>query len=277
MPDSKKLPDSLPAGSAVESIAYVSADSNLPHELVKFPAALQTKAVSLNGAADSHPTDVSLLTVPAAGLQSEATLASVRDWVGDPNNNGDAASLLMSLQNVQVMWSPERIAVIAESDRLQTVRAAMVEVNHYIAELAAIEAEIDSMWPHYEADLAAAFDYDDKTAHRRKELSQRFQQTYKLRARLARITPLLLTPHKYPPTLASQVGERLRERVHVEDRVEYVSDKIEVFEELYEMCNQRANDHQHAKSGNTLEWVIIVLLIFQLLVAVFDYITFAGG
>lgn len=267
----------LPAGSSVDSIAYVPVDSDLPHELVKFPKSVGQKAVVLNGNADSRPSDINMLNVPTCGMEDEATLAAVRDWVDQSKNSAEETALIMSLQNVQVFWSPKRIAVVAENNRLEKVRPAIVEVNRYVAELAAIEVETDAMFEHYDNDLAMSFEYNELAADKRKELSQRFQQAYKLRARLARITPLILSPHTYPPTLASQVSERLRERVRAEDRVEYVSDKIEVLEDLYEMCNQRSNDYLHAKSGNTLEWVIIVLLIFQLLVSVFDYIAAAGS
>ncbi|MCR9115688.1 MAG: hypothetical protein NXI22_01920 [bacterium] len=276
MPSTESVPADLPAGSTVESIAYVPADSKLPHELFVFPKSLGQKAVVLNGNAESHPVDTKMLSVPVGGLENEATLATAREWVDQSQGKVDASVLVMSLQNVQVFWSPKRIAVIAENDRLNMVRSAIVEVNHYVAELAAIEDDIDAMWPHYDADLAMAFEYNEQASYKRKELSQRFQQAYKLRARLARITPLVLSPHTYPPTLASQISERLRERMRVEDRVEFISDKIEVFEDMYEMCNQRSNDYLHAKSGNTLEWIIIVLLIFQLIMSAFDYLTYAG-
>ena len=100
---------------------------------------------------------------------------------------------------------------------------------------------------------------------------------FRLRARLARVTPFLLSPHVYPPTLASQLGERLRERLRVERREEFVSDQLEVFENVYEMCGQRASEFRHAQSVNTLELIISVLLATQILLSMFEILATAGS
>ncbi|WP_339743210.1 hypothetical protein [uncultured Rubinisphaera sp.] len=273
----KNLLECLPEEARVENIKFVSRDTNALNELFQFPIAINRKAISVSTDGDStEKADLTLLIVPASISLDAEKISAIRKWVEGDNHPIEPTSLMLSLQHVQILWSPERIAIVAEKNRVETVQRAMIEVTYYVSELTNIEYEISQRWPQLESDIPIAFQYDQKRIGRKKELMQQFQSIYLLRAQLSRITPFLLCPHVYPPTLASQVGERLRERVRVEDRVEFTSDQLEVYEEVYELCSQRINDHQHAYKGHTLEWMIIILLLVQILFSVFDYLTIAG-
>lgn len=177
---------------------------------------------------------------------------------------------MTSLQAAQICWAPGRIAVVAPAERLTAVRNAVLEVAYFEHELREIERQLGADWPALEADIPQAFAADERTLARRRTLRERFERVMLLRARLARITPFLLAPHVYPPTLASQIGERFRERTRVHQRIECLREQLEVFERVYEMCGQRASDFVLTRSSNTLEWVIIILLLAQILLSLFD-------
>lgn len=229
------------------------------------------------------PTDnsLALLTIPATEAVGEAAISAVGHWVGQTNeldvDGSEQAILMLNLQHVQVFWSPRRIAIIAQGERMKTVRDAIVKATYYIRELKAIEKSLAEMWPDLENDTPLAFEFLEQDRSKQKQLLQRFQETISLRARLARVTPFLLAPHAYPPTLASQVSERLRERFRVHEQVEFVSDQIEVFEKVYEMCGQRSSDFQQARTGHILEWIIIVLLSAEVILLAFDYLSTASA
>ncbi len=268
----KTLRDCLPEESRVDEIKYVPKETPSSKELFLFPTAINRKAISV-----STDSDLSLLIVPAAIAVNAEIINTIREWVEEIKSAEASPCLMLSLQHVQVLWSPQRVAIVAEISRVETVKIAMIEVSYYVSELMRLESEISLRWPQLESDIPIAFQFDQRIVAKKKDLMQKFQSIYSLRAHLARITPFLLCPHVYPPTLASQVGERLRERVRVEDRVEFVSDQLEVYEEVYEMCSQRINDHQHAYKGHTLEWMIIILLVAQIFLSLFDYLTIAGS
>jgi len=253
-------------------------DSPLANPVFEFPPAVQRKAVAVDAAVNAEQgSNVEVLTVPASSLPGDALMTALHEWVDEARDPQASPSLVMSLQHVQVVWSPARIAIVAASDRLPAVRNAVIETTYYVTELDEIENEIGAHWPQLEADLPLAFEFDEQASRQKKRLLKHFQQVFTMRTRLARMTPFLLCPHTYPPTLASQVGERLRERLRVEQREEFISDQLETFEEVYEMCGQRANDYKHARTGHTLEIIIIVLLAAEVLLAVFDYMTAAGA
>jgi hypothetical protein len=163
-----------------------------------------------------------------------------------------------------VFWARGCVALVAPPERRAAVRRALLEFAHVEAELRAIETDLGARWPELEADAPLAFEFDEGAARKKQQLAQRFLQVLALRARLARITPQVLCPHVHPPTLASQIGERLRERTRVAQRLEFAGGQLEVFERVYEQCGQRASDFGLARTGHTLEWIIIVLLFAQI-------------
>lgn len=91
--------------------------------------------------------------------------------------------------------------------------------------------------------------------------------------RFARLVPCVLVPHVHPPTLASQIGERLRERTRMADRLELVEGKLESQEHIYELCSHRTSEFMVARKGHHLEWVIIILLLVQTVLLMLDLLS----
>ena len=75
--------------------------------------------------------------------------------------------------------------------------------------------------------------------------------------------------------MSSQVGERLRERARLAERWESLGGQIDVFQNVYELCAQRAQDWRLAWKGHSLEVVIILLLLLQTTLLIFEL--FAGS
>jgi len=67
----------------------------------------------------------------------------------------------------------------------------------------------------------------------------------------------------HPPTLASQLGERLRERTRLLERQEFASQRADLAERVAEACGQRALEAGIARRHTALEWTIVVLLVVQ--------------
>lgn len=271
------ITEQLPESTTAETIGIVGSESEAANLLFRFPPAINKKAVLIDEQSQIN-TDYrfQILTVSSECLEDEQILDRVKNWV-EPQAAGFQPALVLSLQHVQIFWTPERIALFLNDECAEDIKSAVVEVSYYVAQLVTIETKLATNWPDLEGDIPIAFQYDQQASQQQKKLRKRFQETYTLRAQLAKLTPFLLSPHTYPPTLASQISDRLRERIRVEDRVEFVSDSLEVFEEVYELCGQRASDFHHARKGHTLEWIIIILLAAELLIVSFDYLSSLGS
>lgn len=281
MPRHDSLLPGLPPGTEIQQIAFVSERVAGQQVLLEFPHPIHRWAVLVKSDPDQQQTvsadDLLVLTIPASNQEDVELLGKVRDWVDLAAAESQPKSLMMTLQGAQIFWTPGRLAVLAQSDRLATVRTALVEACFYEAELRDIERTLGEAWPQLEADMPLAFEFDEASIGKRQQLRKRFLQILQIRARLARIAPHVHCPHMHPPTLASQVGERLRERTRMVHRHEFLDEQVEVFEEVYEKCGERVSDFMLTRTGNKLEWIIIVLLATQILLTLFEILTSAGS
>jgi uncharacterized Rmd1/YagE family protein len=166
--------------------------------------------------------------------------------------------------------------LIAPEERLPQLRLAMVEFTLYETEVRRIEQALAALWPEMEQDGALAFQFDDRGAAQRQRLAQRFQELLTHRTRLVRLASSLHRPPVHPPTLASQLTERLKERSRLVERAEDLGDQMDVFERVYDMCAQRSSDSALSRKETTLEWIIIVLLSAELIVLLVDMLSTIG-
>lgn len=195
-----------------------------------------------------------------------------KSWCEAATNGVKCKSTLISLHGVDLYWSMGKVAIRCSMDRLDAARRAVLEFALAERELVSLENSVKSSWQTLEGDVPTAFAYSEAKVVDRAELGKRFQNAISLQARLSRIIPSIVQPAQYPPTLESQLHERLRERMRQEDRLEVLEKQLDIFQRVYEMCGQRSSDFMLTRSGNLLEWIIILLLAVQTIMAMIDYL-----
>lgn len=214
-----------------------------------------------------------VLLVPSETPDDETVLAAMQTWVRSDAVTLASSGHFLTLQGSRIFWHHHRLAILAPSERLETLRNSLLETAWFDSELQAVELALGDAWPQMETDLPLGFEFNQRAMPRRPELAERYRKILLFRARLARVAPQVHSPHVHPATLASQVAERYRERTRMLPRHEFLSEQIEVFERVYESCGQRANDYMHARTGHILEWIIIILLLAQTAMALFDHLS----
>jgi hypothetical protein len=257
-----------PAGTAIHQIVYAADAVGTRRLIGELPAPLNRRAVALpTGTADRA--DFELLSVPADGTEDPDLVAQARQW----SSPGGEPAQLITFQSAQLIWGLGRAAVVAPAERLPGLETVLAELAYYDAELREVERQLGLFWTDLEADGGCAFVLDQRAARHTGRMARRFRELLVLRTRLTRVLPYVLTPHVYPPTLASQVSERLRERGRMRHRIEVLQEQLEVFERIYDACGQRTSDHAAARKGHLLEMVIVVILGAQTLLTLFDVLT----
>ncbi len=275
-----KLWDGLPAGTEIQSIEFPRDAAEGDTVLLRFPGPNPRVAVIAPPVNNTAPVVArerfTLLWIPVEFSEDSNLIGKVREWIDGPEPPIPPESRLLTLQGAKIVWAPGRAAVIVPRERVSYVRPAVIEFAFYDAELRMIEREIADGWPALETDSPMAFDFNEKSLRRRSELGQRFQRVVSLRARLSQILPMIHRPPIHPPTLASQIGDRLRERGRLVERLDFASSQLEVFERVYELCGQRASDFSQAHKGHVLEMIIIVLLLGQTLLLLVEMLAARG-
>jgi hypothetical protein len=273
------LPNGLPVGAELLPVVFTE-DRNegrrllhaLPIEFQTFAVVGQSELV-VNGAASSCPArQIEFLTIPAANHQTTELQNLAASWV-DASITSKTPKQMMTLQGAQVYWNDTRVAMLAAPERLETLRNALIETCWFDTELTSLERELATAWPEMQSDMPLSFVFDEKSLPRRKELQRRYERVVSIRSRMLRLSPHIYSPHIHPPTLASQVGERFRERTRLLHRYEILGSQLEIFEKVYDTCGQRISDFVQSRTGHILEWIIITLLAFQIVMWGFEILT----
>jgi hypothetical protein len=241
-----------------------TASIELPPEL---PVGSWIEPAALPGSGD-------LLLVPVVEADGATLMPPLLAWV---EQAASVPPTVLELYGTIVIWTPGRVAVASAADRLPRATAAVNEFTATVGELVAIEEAIAGLWADYEADLSCGFVVAAADASRLPELAERYRQSMSLVGRLARLSPRIHRPPEHPPTLAGQLGERLRDRCRLADREEFADDQLETIIRLYEGCGQRASDRMLAQREHVLTWVIVLLLAAETVLLLVDLLAAAGG
>lgn len=208
-----------------------------------------------------EPADVDAVVAELVGRATAWVSAAVP--AGDP-------PLVIPLYGTHLVWSHRRAAVVGSADRLAAMRGAVLEFADREAELRDVEARIAAALEPLDADARLAFEFDDRSLPRARELADRFQEAVSLRRRLALLAPPLQRPAPQPPTLAGQLGERLRDRTRVIDRLEHAVERADLLERVYAGCGDRVAEFTSSRRHATLEWIIILLLVAEVVLITVD-------
>lgn len=213
-----------------------------------------------------------LLLVP--GDDATGAAAAARGWVeaagpADP-------PVVVPLYGTEVIWTPHRAAILARNDVLETVRAALLDFAGCEARLRRLERDTAALLEVVGDDAPCAIEFDERHLARQPLLAERFARTVAIRADLAAVAPAVARPTPHPPTLAGQLGERLRERTRLADRLELLHGRADVLDRVYDLCAQRVGDFAVARRHLRLEWVIIVLLAAELVVLLVEVLAGVG-
>jgi hypothetical protein len=232
-------------------------------------ASLATLEFSTTSSADGYP----ILCIPHHEIEASPLIPTIIDWVEPGVVVELRQSQTLMLQGVQVIWGPARAAILAPPERWETLRFALAEFTYFDRELRQIEQGLGKEWTTLQSDATLAFEVREQELARAEALKSRFLQVFAWRASLAQLEPHLHRPPVHPPTLASQVGERLRERTRIIERAEFIDSQLDVIERMHDLCSQRMSDFSSSRKHLILEWIIVILLAVETAILLVDYLT----
>jgi len=213
------------------------------------------------------------------GATLEAMGAVVIGWVAagpDAGSAGSAPAVTIPLYGTLVAWGAGRAAVVGPAERLADLERTVLEFAGHEAALRDAERRAAALLAEVEADLDGDLGLDDRAAERRAVRGVRHREAVAVARSLAFLAPAIHAAPLHPPTLSSQLGERLRDRSRLADRHELAMGQAELAERVAEGASQRALDIEIARRQMGLEWAIIVLLMAQTAILVVDLLAQQG-
>lgn len=243
----------LPAGARIDRLELRSGET------------LDLLVMQASGEVDAAPADAAHLAGIASGwvARGDARPAALSLASRASSSSLTPPVVIVPLYGCHVAWTPGRAAVVgpaAAIDQLRTVVAGFADGE---AELRDAEMRLAAVLDHLEGDAAVAFASDPRPLARRTAIADRYREAVAVRRNLARSAPAIHAAPIHPPTLASQLGERLRDRARLAERHELAVDRADFAERVSEACGQRAADLAIARRQLGLEWAIVVLLVAQ--------------
>jgi hypothetical protein len=179
-----------------------------------------------------------------------------------------AASIYLKYRGVEMTWRPGYATLQCDPGQSELLLPALAEFAHYESELRRIETEIATGWAELDQDKALAFEVKPADLARSEVVGARMNQAFGRRIRYARVEPYLYEPGAALSAAGQKLGAELREKAHIEARLETVDAQLEVYEHVYEMSSQRLGEYRASHEEHKLEWIIIVLLAAELLALV---------
>jgi hypothetical protein len=180
--------------------------------------------------------------------------------------------LTITLHGSHVIYGAGCVALLTAAERLDSLLLAVVDFHYHEQQLQKLERAVAASWGQLQADTPLAFAVTVRDLERLESVASQGQNLANVRMQLARLGPHLNRPGTHLSTLANQLGERLRERARVVERLETLAEQLEVSERVYEMASQRLNEFRLSRQEQVLEWTIIILLATQTLLLLLEYL-----
>ncbi len=207
-------------------------------------------------------------------VDATAVTVILRDWLTAAADSRSA--VVIPLYDCLVAWAPGRAAIGGPPDRLAALEIAVVEFATREAELREAERRAAVLLEAIDGDLATDESDDGRAREHGPALASRYREAVAIGRRLSLLASAVHAPPVHPPTLASQVGERLRDRTRLVERHELARERGELVERVAEASRQRALELSVARQQMGLEWAIVVLLVVQTAILVVDLLSRRG-
>lgn len=216
--------------------------------------------------------DLLVLMVPGGTADFGNWQRKAREWVeaGDGSRGGAAPVKIVVDEEAWILWRPGRAVVSGPAGLMEPLRDAVVEFGYYERELRKLEGEIAGDWQLAEKHMPLIHEANTAALKAAGDLGSATGRAMMRRMRFARLEPHLYgAPDSYRGG-ARVAARRLRARSEVERRLEAADAQIEVFEDIYDMANQRGGEHVNFVREYRLEWAILIVLMAETALMVWD-------
>lgn len=245
----------LPAAATLERLPLPPGE---PLELATLPVATADQGDGGNGDEAAHLASVAATWVAAAPATAAVSPVNV------------------PLYGCHIVWAPGRAAAVGPVSRLAQLREALLEFAAREAELREAERRLAHLLAGTDFDAAATFVFAGQPADHGIVAAARYREAVAVSSRLAGLSAAVHAPPVHPPTLASQLGERLRDRTRLAERHGQAVEKAELVERVAEACGQRAVEFVIGRRQLALEWAIVALLVAQTALLLVDLLASRG-
>ncbi|MDP9002218.1 MAG: hypothetical protein M3O46_19165 [Myxococcota bacterium] len=191
----------------------------------------------------------------------------IDQWIEDaPLGTRPVVDLV--IRGDRIRWRASMCVIHGAPDRFWDLLQAVTSFSFYEGRLRKLEADLDTVWPTAERDAILTRRLDARSLRRWAHVDGMTEDLVRRRLEFARLEPHLEKPSLALSLSAQRAIAELTVQADVEDRLIYVDDRLEVFEDLYERANERLCDYSYFRREHLVEIAIVVVLLLQVTVDV---------
>jgi hypothetical protein len=191
-------------------------------------------------------------------------------WRAPPDHPEVAPAAVVERDGYTVQWRPGRAVIQGRLDCPEAVLAALTDFAYYEGELRNLEQALEACAAGARADVSRAYRIRFRDREDWARFGERIELLAGMRLRYASLEPRLAKPSRALPVEARRVMARLLARADVKARLEALTNRLDVCEDLYEGANDRVTDHRWYLEGHALEIGIIFLLVLEVCIMTAD-------
>lgn len=199
----------------------------------------------------------------------EPQVQSAHRWL-----SGSDSAPVVRAQSAEgaLFFRPGRAIIAGSAEQLDEALAAITDFAFYEGQLRKLEAEVARDWPEVEADLPHVSKLDDGSKKLWPALYRKLAHQHWLGMAATRIDHrVALITEDRPPQLAKLLA-RLRVRARLPTRLEQLHSHLEVRDGIYDQIGYRLSDHRQLRASLVIEVVIVVLLLMEVGISLFNLI-----
>jgi hypothetical protein len=190
-------------------------------------------------------------------------------WMAKPDDPNAEPTVEILMRSDRVLWRPGRAMMQGAADRLHETLLALADFSYYESELRKLEHELHADGEILSRDVPLTTAAVNKhSLHAVRHVHERTCTMTERRIRYSRLERPLEKPSITLPGAGRRLVSELLVQCEVQERLKAVDERLEVYEDTYELANDRLMEYGNFRAEAKLEIWIIVILLAELLLMV---------
>lgn len=166
-----------------------------------------------------------------------------------------------SFKDDKLFWRPGKGILQISGANISKFLQCLVEFSFYEAELRKLELEVNENWPVVEEDIQFTHQVQPSS----------IKQSEHINAMTRRVTFQRMRQVRMRAPLEVIVGSsQLLEKFDCENRLDSLEDQLEIYEDVYELANDRISEFKYFHSEAKLEIYIIFILLAEVVIMILE-------
>jgi hypothetical protein len=211
--------------------------------------------------------DLVFVFVPAG-----TDFAPYETWFQQDGPHGAAAQTLDVSVPDRVLWRPGRAVMFGSAERHDDTLAALAAFAFFEGQVRALETALQQRWPAARQDVALTHRATPAMLAEWPRVGASTEWAALSRMMFVALDTFLDVPPEGLSARARRILIELANMTRMTDRLRAIDDQVEVFEDLYELANDRLSEFSYYRGEYKLEvWIIVILVaeVALLLVEIF--------